>query len=251
MQNSEMQRPDTNTLNDSKVDTAVILAKGILGAAPFIGSLLAEVVGSIIPRQRVDRITRFVELLEERVRTLESETIQDKMRDEQFVDLLEDGMWQAARSLSDERRGYIASLIKNSIALEDLSHLEEKRLLDILRQLSDPEIIILQSYGFLPGPEQKQFTEKHWNVLYGPTVHTGSTREEIDYAAVHKTYRARLANLGLIRTRYKKPGRNEAPELDPSTGMMKSSGHEITRLGELLLEYLDLPTRWAPREPDE
>ena len=53
-----------NTENTKK-DYAVSIGKGILGAIPIVGPLMAETVGSIIPNQRIDRINDFLLKLEE------------------------------------------------------------------------------------------------------------------------------------------------------------------------------------------
>jgi hypothetical protein len=53
-----------------------------LGSVPFVGSLLAEVAGNVLPNQRIDRITKFAEALERRLANLEHEFIQTQLTDE-------------------------------------------------------------------------------------------------------------------------------------------------------------------------
>jgi len=226
-------------LNDNNLDRAVTLAKGVLGAAPVVGSIMAEVVGAIIPNQRIDRIVRFVEILNNKLDTISQDIIRLKVQDEYFIDLLEDSFILASRAITDERKEHIATVIKNSIIHEELSHLEEKRLLNLLSELSDAEIIMLQFYALI-GQDQKEYLVKHRDILEAPIVHMGSSKEEINREAIYKTFKQNLVSLNLLTPRYVKPKKNELPEFDDKTGMMKVNGYNITTLGRLLLTYLDL-----------
>lgn len=84
---------DTKT---TKKDVIVSLAKGVIGAAPFVGSLAAEVIENIIPNQRIDRIASFLEILDKKVAKLDHGRIKAKFMNPGFIDLLEDGFfrWQ-------------------------------------------------------------------------------------------------------------------------------------------------------------
>ncbi|MEZ4615392.1 MAG: hypothetical protein R2867_07745 [Caldilineaceae bacterium] len=63
------------------------------------------------------------------------------------------------------------------------------------------------------------------------SAHHGSSQEQVDQATVHKGYRQH--QLDLLRPRFKRPKKNEIPEFDENTGMMKASGYELTALGRL------------------
>jgi hypothetical protein len=51
-------------LSSQPIDYVTSAAQGILGAIPFAGSLLAELAGTVIPNQQIDRIAKFAEVLE-------------------------------------------------------------------------------------------------------------------------------------------------------------------------------------------
>ena len=59
------------SLQSQSVDYVVLAAKAVLGAVPFAGSLLAELAGTIIPNQRIDRLAKFAAELEARIATLD------------------------------------------------------------------------------------------------------------------------------------------------------------------------------------
>ena len=99
--------------------------------------------GNVIPNQRVDRIVKFAEALQNRIAALEEEFVKSQITNENFTDLIEEGIRQAARSLSDERREYISSIIANSLTSKDIEFVESKHLMRILG-----EITILRLSGF-------------------------------------------------------------------------------------------------------
>lgn len=227
-------------MSSKGTDIAAILGKGLVGAIPFIGPLAAEIVGAIIPNQRIDRLESLLQMLESKIPESEREKVQEKITYPESVDLIEDGFLQASRALSDERKDYIASLLKNSLTNDDLTHIEHKRLLSLLGEMNDLEVLILKSHTMYRNTEEHQdFWEKHKKALQPPTAYLSSTQEEIDKHTLFQTHRLHLASIGLIRLKFKKPKRGELPEFDEKTGMIKSNGYDITPLGRLLLRNID------------
>lgn len=222
-------------------DLAVSLGKGVLGAISIVGPLMAEIVGHVIPNQRLDRLEQFLKLLEERVKDVDAEKLNERFKKEEFVDLLEDGMLHASRALSNERKEYIAAVIESEIREEHFEAIQKKLILNILSELNDAEIIMLQSYGIHPN-ERNEYFETHKNVLTPPMATLGSAPEVIDDKAIFDAQKNHLERLGLLHLRFKKPRRGELPEFDDKTGMIKAQGYEITSLGRLLLRNIGLKT---------
>jgi hypothetical protein len=229
---------EKNDLENRKEDLIASALKGVCGTLPIVGPSIAEIIGYLIPKQRIDRIAALLRTLESKVDPEEKAKVEARMLEEKSIDLMEDGFFQAARALSEERIEHIASLLKNSLTDQDLEHIAYKRLLSLLGELNDLEVLILQSYsGSIT--QQREFHKKHQGVVDEPLVHLGSSQEEVDKHAIHEAHKANLARLGLIKSMFDRPWRNESPELDEQTGMMKASGYEITSLGRLLLRSLD------------
>lgn len=225
-------------IDANKNDVVAGLLKGYLGGLPVLGPAIAEIIGNLIPNQRIDRIAALLKTLESKINPEEKEKIEAKMLEEKSIDLMEDGFLQAARALSEERIDYIASLLKNSLTDEDLEQNAYKRLLFLLDEINDVEVIILKSYSMY-GAEHQEFWENHKEVLDEPVAYLGSSQEEIDEHAIYETYIANLLRLDLIKKIFAKPRRGELPAFDEKTGMMKSSSYDITYLGRLLLRSID------------
>lgn len=227
-------------MSTKRTDIAAIIGKGVLGAIPFVGPLAAEIVGVLIPNQRIDRIESLLKLLESKIPEVDRAKVERNIYSQESIDLIEDGFIQASRALSEERKEYIASLLKNSLTEDEIKHIEYKRLLSMLGELNDLEVLILKSKTMHSDqPENKEFWEVHKNVLTSPMAHIGSSLEEIDKHTIYQTHKLHLANLGLLKPRFKKTKRGELPEFDDKTGMIKVEGYDITGLGRLLLRSID------------
>ena len=203
-------------INSNASDRVATLVRGIIGVAPYVGPMLAEAITSVIPNQKLDRIITFIKVLNDQVKYIEEDVLKVKIQTEEFTDLLEDGLNQASRALTDDRKQYIAALLKNSLSKDELSHLGKKKLLSILNELNDVEIILLQYRSLMPW-EEDQFWEQHESVVKAPFTSDESPQEDADAYALFASYEFKLKQLGLLN------------EDDRSSD-----------LGNLLLRYIDL-----------
>lgn len=234
-------------LGNTSTDIMVSIAKGTVGAIPYVGSLIAEIVGNVIPNQRVDRIAEFVRLLEERLAKVEKENLRERFTEPAAIDIMEDSFTQAARATTRERLEHIANIVAHGLSAEELNQAEVKRMLWLLGQLHDAEIIILR--GRLPMTNgdfaaDGEFQRTHANLLTPIVLHTGSTEDDIEDAAIRGSYLQHLHDLGLLKYRFDRPKKDEIPEFDPETGRLKARGSQVTRLGRILLRYLNQVPEW-------
>ena len=238
-QSTKVNSMAKSNLNTGKIDIAVSVSKGVAGLIPFFGGAIGEIIGNIIPNQRVDRIIRFLESLDSKVSEVEKEQYKSKITSPGFVDMMEDAFQQAARALTGERIEYISEMINQGLKDDQLEIIEKKEILWLLGELNDLEIIILKAYDHTASQDE-EFHNKHQDVIIGPQAYLGSSQDEVDKYSIHQTYRKHLEDLRLLSKNFRKPRRGEFPEFDEKTGMMKSSGYSITNLGNLLLRYIGL-----------
>ena len=220
-------------------DIAIILGKTALGSIPTVGPLVAEIIGNLIPDLRFKRIFSLLKVLESKIDPKEKAKVEARMLEEKSVDLMEDGFLQAARALSEERIEHIASLLKNSLTNEDLEHIAYKKLLSILGEVNDIEVLLLKLHSVQTMVRRKEFQLKHKEALTKPVAYLTAPQKDVDKEAIYESYETNLARLGLIKMRFWKPMRGESPKFDEETGMMESSGYYITDLGKLLLRSID------------
>ena len=177
-------------------DRAAMVLKSVVGAAPVVGPLLNEVITSVIPNQKQERIIHFLGIFANKVKFLEKDVFEAKIKTEEFTDLLEDALRQASRALTDDRKEYIASLLKNSIVEEKLTHIQKKRLLDILNELNDAEIIRLKSCEYRD-EARMAFFEKHTEVLE-PWKRQDSSQESKDRVTFWESLTSKLISTGVL-----------------------------------------------------
>jgi hypothetical protein len=224
-------------------------AKAALALVPFAGSFLVELAGTVIPHQRIDRIAKFAADLEKRFSGFEQAYIRAQLRNENFTDLMEEALRQAARSTSDERRQHIASLIANSLTPEAISFVESKHLLRILGEVNDIEILLLRSYLHATIGGDEEFRTKHQDVLRLAPVHMGSSPSDVEKRTLHDSYKQHLSRLGLLKETFQVDSKTKMPVFDSGTGSPKLQSYRITSLGRLLLGQVGLAERAEQKKP--
>jgi hypothetical protein len=189
-------------LETNKEDMMSLFVKSIFGIVPF-GSPIGEAITAVIPHQKLERVVDCIQILNFKVKNAERKIEEHELKTQEFTDLLKDGLGQASRALSKKRLEYIASLLKNSLTDEELGHIEKKKLLSLLGELNDAEIIWLKNYSYsirsLSSEEYKKFYENHKNVFESIGVTFGSGQEQVDKDALQKNYKENLLKLGLIK----------------------------------------------------
>lgn len=228
-QETTLQNTIPDSLDVNNRDRLVSAIRGVSGALPWIGSSVGEVVGSLVPDLRIDRIVSFVRKLELVVRLLDDKisTFEMYVKTEEGCDLLEEGMVQASRSVSRERLTYIANIVGHSLCEEKQNYPQSKKLLNIFRDLADEEIILLIYNSETPtmplSDFHKELREKYPELLEPAYDDLGQDQSELDRSAIAKSYTLNLDRLGLIQWERRRV--------------------ELTQLGHLLLRYIDAKYR--------
>ena len=220
-------------------DRALSALQGLTGTLPVIGSVVANLINQIIPEQRWERMGEYLSKLEARLAAVEAQTLASALREPRKVDLFEDGAVQAVRASSSERLEYIAALVARGLTSDEREEIEAKRLLKLLDQVDDDQIVILQS-KLSRHVRSEEFFERHRKVLEPVGAHMQSPRADLDREAMYRLARRQLVDLGLVHQTFRKPRKGDLPEFDEKTGMIKSQGTRLSPLGRLLLRRIGL-----------
>src|SRR5687768_5183113 len=124
-------------ISANRIDLAVSITKGFIGIVPGIGSLIGEIIGVTIPNQRIDRLSKFVQILDAKLADVEKETLNAKFQTPGYVDLFEDSLYQAARALYDERLEQIATILKNGLTEAEGDYAKYKHVLNLLSEINE------------------------------------------------------------------------------------------------------------------
>ncbi|MBI3258963.1 MAG: hypothetical protein HYZ54_05770 [Ignavibacteriae bacterium] len=230
-------------LENNNRDLLAVFAAGTFGAIPYAGSLIAELVKYIIPNQRIDRISKYVKELDERLSKIPIEKINVLLDNENFLDLIEEGFVQASRAISDERREYIANIVANGIQDETLQLQESKHLLKIIQDINDIEIVWLNFYYLRESDNSKlresnnsnEFYEKHKKVLEVVKASYNNNHESLPQASIQISYHRHLIQHNLIEINDLQGKRGTDIDITYIKGWSKP-----TIFGRLLLKQIGL-----------
>jgi hypothetical protein len=225
-------------LKQDKTDALVATAKSVLGAVPFAGPLLSELVGNLIPNQRLDRLTKYVKELEARLSNIGRQKIDNALGNEEGIDLFEEGFVQASRSLTDDRRMYVANVVANGIDDETIEYSESKYILKLLQELNEQEVIWLRFFMVPTIGGDEEFRNKHRNILDPVRAHRGSDERTIEKASLQDSYKEHLERIGLIRPLYRMDRNTGMPEFDKFSGKPSVSYRDLTPIGRMLLKQI-------------
>lgn len=233
----------TKKIDSNLNDKVASVSRSIVGAIPFAGPLLTEIATSIIPNQRIDRISKFVENLERRIKKLEDSELAEAIKNDQTVEIIEEGFEQASRTLSTERREYLAALVSNGISSDEETRSEVRMLLRILKEITDVEIIWLRSYLYsdrtYSDPNHDLLFRNKYNQFLQPVYASyDSSLAERKKESTQNLYRHNLESYGLIENRIKINPETRMPEFD-HLGKPRINNTFITELGKSFLEMID------------
>lgn len=224
-------------LQNSKTDIGVTLAKAVLSFVP-LGSFLGETLNSVIPNQRVDRIALGIEVLNQKLKYLPENVLQ-KLRGE-YSEMLYEVITQLSKTRTEDRRNYLASLLKNSLTDEELEQIEKEKLLQLLGQLNDAEIVLLKYHSIIDHDERAEYFSRYENLLNPIKTDSEYSQAVLQKLDFFQAYKNRLIDLGLETPVFTRINKGELPAFDEKTGMIKATDSKITALGLLFLRYIGL-----------
>lgn len=228
------------TLGSTPRDEIVRTTSSFVGAIPFAGPILTEVITQLIPQQRQERLEEYVRQLETRIEGIERTQVYRRS----VIELFEDGAFLAVRSHTTARISQIANVVADGMSGEEHKTIEAKRMLNLLEEIDEEQVVHL-SASLHKNRRNREFHETHATILRPKAVGFGSSREELDAHTLQQMAKQKLVRLGLLNQNFKRSRPGELPEFDDKTGMIKASGHSLTPLGRLFLRYLGLA------EPDD
>lgn len=227
-------------LDQNATDYVVASVKATLGMVPFAGSLLTELAGTIVPKQRVDRLVDFARRLEKDLSELDQTAIRAQLQNENFTDLLEESARQAASAVTEDRRQYLAEMIKSGVSTDRISFIETRHLLRLLGQINDIEVIWLRYYAYPLLNGDDEFRNRHSAILEPVIATIGSGDDVLERQALQRNYVEHLVSLGLLERPLALDPATKQPVFDRNTGTWKVRSHQVTPLGRLLLRHIGL-----------
>jgi len=225
-------------LGETIVDRASALTKGGIGMIPVAGPIIAELVGTLIPDQRFDRIEAYIRFLESRIDLLSTEQKEVIKTSPEHIDLFEEGAHQAVRAITDERRQQIAKIVAEGLSGEKREAIDKKRLLLIFSQLDDEDMILLMNYVMRNRTKYDEFASKHAYLLEPLHATVFSDPLLRERAALRTAIEKKLERFGLIEETLMSRTRGVPGLADQMVEQDKD--FKITELGRMILHEASL-----------
>ncbi|WP_413208426.1 hypothetical protein [Rhodospirillum sp. A1_3_36] len=186
-------------LGDSASDRVTRTLSTLVGRIPMLGWMMQVAIAEVIPNIRLQRIEAYLLHLDQRIDQVKFKAA---LEQPEGLDLFEEGLWQSARALDDDRKRYIAELIAKGMAESSAKQEQTRHFLRLLGQIGDSQIIILTSYlsqfGSLGGEETAAFYERHRDVLGPFSREIGSNNPDAGRAEHKDALERHLSSLGLL-----------------------------------------------------
>ena len=147
---------DFNLDNDAKDKLIVPATKSILNLIPLAGSVLAEIVDTLIPNQRLDRIADFLKHLQARISEEDLERIKTLP---ERMEILEEGVLQAGLTPHKDRISRIAQITAKGITQDEIDRDKISLLLETIKNISTTDLILLIYHKLLN--EKRHTCGKH------------------------------------------------------------------------------------------
>lgn len=227
--------------NNNKSDILASALKSLASMVPYVGGPIAEIIGYVIPNQRLDRLTRFIETLREKVDGIEDEINKRSKNDPLFLDFFEDELTQVSRALTEERIEYLSNLLINGINSDEAELIAAKQLLRLLGQLNDAEIIWL-NYYYIDHKEKRNFAEKNPKILQPIPRHLGMDEKTYKASVIQENFKQRLEELHLIESKIKFDNKTGQPQPNFLKNGFETKSTQITPLGRQLIEIITVFT---------
>lgn len=228
---SESPDPLPNLGSDNR-DRSVALLRAALGSVPVAGAVLSELVTNLVPNQRMDRLEKYLAELGRRLdEIVEPDRLRQLFKDATNVAMVEDGAYQAARALTEERILRIVDCVVNGITSDDADSLLKRRVLLTLGDLDDQHLAILHAYASRSFHAVDKLRPRQVATLGRPP-----TLKELEGTMLWVSAMGKLAQMGLIEFKAKLKAINNlhpVPQYD-SRGRPEGS-YELTSFGAKLL----------------
>lgn len=198
-------------LSNNTTDYITSVVKSVFGAIPIAGPTAQELLGIIIPNQRMDRVVRFIELLGAEFEILhdQAEVLINRMREEQYSSLFYKACVGSADSFSYDRIDYIKNIFVYGLQQSNMQIYKAEALLNLLNRVTDIEIAYLRVYYLMKWDltQMREYQEKTGLQLLRPNIYGGMTREEADDEVAKGIYLNNLVSYGLLEIEYDKKGK--------------------------------------------
>jgi len=229
-------------IKQNGVDYFVSCTKSTLGIVPYVGTFLGEVIGNVIPNQRMDRVCKYLEILAEKIEEkLNQDQYKEITNDKSLIMLFEKSIRFSSETDSLDKYVYYSEFIINSVKNKTVEQIQKERLLTILSELNEIEIILLISYGLsltINQVKANEFIEKNKQIIAPEPRYLSEPFEKCYAEKFNEQYNQNLEKLGIISYDLVYDRETKIPIVDEVAKKLERRGYVLTIIGKLLFDFI-------------
>ena len=194
----------------------------LVSAAPTLGGPIAAVIGGWSNQRRFDRVARAIKSIATDVARLDPPTVEQYIKSDEFLELLENGLSFIARTRSERKRDAFAAVLSGAVRDTSRGYDENERMLRVIDAIMDPHISLLAALTVAPsGPV---------GLLFGSPIRTLQRRLAPHTNNEIVEWYGELVRAGLVQQR--------DLHLHTTPDGSERLGSLLTPLGERVVAYL-------------
>lgn len=124
-----LEPTESDDLDENWRDRLIAVGKALVGTVPLAGGILGELLTAVIPGQRTDRVASYLRQLSERIDQMEDSVQREIASNPAKIELIEEGGYQAALALSNDRISQIVEAVTNGLNSGDADETRRARLI--------------------------------------------------------------------------------------------------------------------------
>lgn len=225
----KVQSDAKTELKDAKkhIPNALLASLNLLGP---VGSVFATALGGFATTKRLNNIEHTLQVMGERLKSVNSLDIEDYMCSDEFIHLFLTVIQKAQIEHQEEKRRSYGLMLAN-MAVDSQTGYDEKNMFTCL--LSEIQILHLRTLTYLKAKSENKEDDARWASL--PEIKSGNPdlAENSDYVMV--AVLQKLANSGLIKSKGKE--KKLMRGINP-VGLWFHSLFTITDLGQKFMGFL-------------
>lgn len=220
-------------LKTNKVDIFTAAISAGASSIPVIGGVFAEIIKLTIPKQREDRIVKFISELSDKLDELEISVreLEKIFSNFQYGTFIFECIKDVVNEIYDEKIIYYKELCINGITGDEKNLINNYRILQLLSDIGYYELLYLQFYNYSNSIEKtkiKEIKEKLEISTLQPNYYLNMTEEQFNNETFKQITINNLLQKGLI---------------EQKAGNIRRGGRviyqtNITNLGKLLLKRI-------------
>ena len=220
-------------LEPNKIDVITSVVSTAAGYIPIAGGVISEIIRMVIPKQREDRIVKFLANIDKRLSELEITVEKSQLifKNTKYGGFTFECLRDVVNDKFEEKMVYYQNLYITGITSEEQEMLNMSNLMRLVSDMDYKEILYLKFYYYADYVDNQKIQEIQRLLNQGsiaPNYTMDMNQKELDNETYKQITLNALVNKGLLERKVEYIGKNRR----------EKTKYKLTSLGRLLLRKI-------------